>query len=229
MRDELEEWRQEMAQPLQLDILLQTVRQHGARTKDGQAGSHTACLLLTRLRLALVPQAGNSLMREAVGATPEEPSLVLLERWHLQYAPPPTPPGQIAWPGFYKRHMVLLRAIVGYLRLLPSHRLAQSLAKLRGDAPSLEYRLTVPSTTCAAIAAPSGEFPPSLPGEFPPSLEHSPRSYSFTPPDGMHGKLIVTVCYRPEACFRRHAHIHIYTYAYMHRWRVGAAFRRHMV
>ena len=168
-------------------------------------------------------------MREAVGATPEEPSLVLLERWHLQYAPPPTPPGQIAWPGFYKRHMVLLRAIVGYLRLLPSHRLAQSLAKLRGDAPSLEYRLTVPSTTCAAIAAPSGEFPPSLPGEFPPSLEHSPRSYSFTPPDGMHGKLIVTVCYRPEACFRRHAHIHIYTYAYMHRWRVGAAFRRHMV
>ena len=130
-------------------------------------------------------------MREAVGATPEEPSLVLLERWHLQYAPPPTPPGQIAWPGFYKRHMVLLRAIVGYLRLLPSHRLAQSLAKLRGDAPSLEYRLTVPSTTCAAIAAPSGEFPPSLPGEFPPSLEHSPRSYSFTPPDGMHGMRVV--------------------------------------
>ena len=58
MRDELEEWRQEMAQPLQLDILLQTVRQHGARTKDGQAGSHTACLLLTRLRLALGSTGG---------------------------------------------------------------------------------------------------------------------------------------------------------------------------
>ena len=63
MRDELEEWRQEMAQPLQLDILLQTVRQHGARTKDGQAGSHTACLLLTRLRLALLRTGGLSKMR----------------------------------------------------------------------------------------------------------------------------------------------------------------------
>ena len=63
-------------------------------------------------------------MREAVGATAEEPSLVLLERWHLQYAPPPTPPGQIAWPGFYKRHMVLLRSILGQLRMMPSHRSA---------------------------------------------------------------------------------------------------------
>ena len=145
-------------------------------------------------------------MREAVGATAEEPSLVLLERWHLQYAPPPTPPGQIAWPGFYKRHMVLLRAIVGYLRLLPSHRLAHSLTKLRGDAPSLEYRLTVPSAPPPPPgSAPHSEAAPPLRGEFPPSLEHSPRSYSFTPPDGMHGKLIVSVFYRAEHYFRRRA------------------------
>ena len=201
VRDELEEWRQEMAQPLQLDILLQTVRRTTLEPRTSRQGSTPPATHTPEPRLG---QAGNSLMREAVGATAEEPSLVLLERWHLQYAPPPTPPGQIAWPGFYKRHMVLLRAIVGYLRLLPSHRLAQSLAKLRGDAPSLEYRLTVPS-------APGLPPPPpgsAAPGDFPPSLEHSPRSYSFTPPDGMHGKLIVSVCYRPEACFRRHAHIH---------------------
>ena len=110
-------------------------------------------------------------MRVAVGATAEEPSLVLLERWHLQYAPPPTPPGQIAWPSFNKRHMVLLRAIVGYLRLLPSHRLAHSLTKLRGDAPSLEYRLTVPSA------------PPPPPGSTPPSsTPHSEAAPPLRPP-----------------------------------------------
>ena len=42
VRDELEEWRQEMVQPLQLDILLQTVR-HRARTEEEQAGPRTAC------------------------------------------------------------------------------------------------------------------------------------------------------------------------------------------
>ena len=42
VRDELEEWRQDMAQPLQLDIMLQTVR-HRARTKEEQAGPRTAC------------------------------------------------------------------------------------------------------------------------------------------------------------------------------------------
>ena len=63
-------------------------------------------------------------MREAVGATAGEPSVVLLERWHLQYAPLPTPPAQVAWPGFYKRHMVLLRSILGQLRMMPSHRSA---------------------------------------------------------------------------------------------------------
>ena len=185
MRDELEEWRQEMAQPLQLDILLQTVRRTTLEPRTSRQGSTPPATHTPEPRLG---QAGNSLMREAVGATAEEPSLVLLERWHLQYAPPPTPPGQIAWPGFYKRHMVLLRAIVGYLRLLPSHRLAQSLAKLRGDAPSLEYRLTVPSAPGLPPPPPPGS---TAPGDFPPSLEHSPRSYSFTPPDGMHGTRIV--------------------------------------
>ena len=42
VRDELEEWRQDMAQPLQLDIMLQTVR-HRARTEEEQAGPRTAC------------------------------------------------------------------------------------------------------------------------------------------------------------------------------------------
>ena len=42
VRDELEEWRQDMAQPLQLDILLQTVR-HRARTEEEQAGPRTGC------------------------------------------------------------------------------------------------------------------------------------------------------------------------------------------
>ena len=42
VRDELEEWRQDMAQPLQLDIMLQTVRHH-ARTEEKQAGPRTAC------------------------------------------------------------------------------------------------------------------------------------------------------------------------------------------
>jgi hypothetical protein len=207
VRDELEEWRQEMVQPLQLDILLQTVRRTALEPRAGRQGRTPPA---THTCTPRVRQAGNALMREAVGATAEEPRLVLLERWHLQYAPPPTPPGQIAWPGFYKRHMVLLRAIVGYLRLLPSHRLALSLSKLRGDAPSLEYRLTVPSgpSPSAPTSAPSAPPPPPPPGcaappaEFPPSLEHSPRSYSFTPPDGIHGKLIVSVFYRPEACFR---------------------------
>ena len=92
VRDELEGWRQDIAQPLHLDIYLET--------------------------------AANSLMREAVGATAGEPSVVLLERWHVQYAPLPTPPAQVAWPGFYKRHMVLLRSILGQLRMMPSHRSA---------------------------------------------------------------------------------------------------------
>ena len=42
VRDELEEWRQDMAQPLQLDIMLQTVR-HRARTEEEQAGPRTGC------------------------------------------------------------------------------------------------------------------------------------------------------------------------------------------
>ena len=163
MRDELEDWRQEIAQPLQLDIFLDT--------------------------------AANSLMRDAVGATADEPSLVLLERWHLQYAPPPAPPAAIAWPGFYKRHMVLLRAILGYLRLMPAHRLAHSLAKLKGDAPSLAYRLSVPSAPPPPPGTEPVEFPPALPT----------RAVSFTPPDGQHGKLIVSVFYRPDESFRRHA------------------------
>lgn len=42
VRDELEQWRQDMAQPLQLDIMLQTVS-HCARTKEEQAGPRSAC------------------------------------------------------------------------------------------------------------------------------------------------------------------------------------------
>ena len=161
MRDELEGWRQDTAQPLQLDIFLET--------------------------------AANSLIRDAVGATADEPSMVLLERWHLQYASVSTPPSQISWPGFYKRHMVLLRSILTYLRLMPSHRLAHSLAKLGTGGPSLQYRLSVPS---------SAPQPSSTAPDFPYAL--ATRSFSFTPPDGLHGKLLISVLYRPDAGFGRH-------------------------
>jgi hypothetical protein len=79
---------------------------------------------------------GSGPMREFVGASESEPTIVLLERWRMQYVPCAEPLGQCAWDPsrFYKRFCVLIRSIVAQLRLLPAQRLAMSLSKLRGGA-----------------------------------------------------------------------------------------------
>ena len=98
--------------------------------------------------------AGSSLMRESLGASEGEPPVILLERWRFQYVPCSEPLSNVAWDRFYKRFMVLMRAIVSQLRLLPAHRLASSLSKLRGGA-LLGHALSLPGPDNGRPSGPS--------------------------------------------------------------------------
>jgi len=163
LREELTGWRQQISQPLRLDIFVDT--------------------------------GDSALLREAVGAQAHERGTVLLERWWLRYEPAAAEPRGIGWPAFYKRFMVLLRALIGFLPLMPAHRLAASLAKLRGtdalrgSAALLGYRIAVAPTL-------DGQEP-----AFPASP--APRQYMFAPPDAQHGRLSLSVAYRCPSLFSR--------------------------
>ena len=113
---------------------------------------------------------------------------MLLERWRLRYEPLGTTPSAISWPAFYKRFMVLLRSLLAQLRLLPSHRLVSSLAKLRGASGSspIQYALSLPRSP-ATQPAPAGL-----------GFAAGAQQFSFPAPDGAHGKLDLGVLYRPS-------------------------------
>jgi hypothetical protein len=174
LREELSGWRQQVSQPLRLDIFVDT--------------------------------GDSALLREAVGAQAHERGTVLLERWWLRYEPPAAQPRGIGWPGFYKRFMVLLRALIGFLSLMPAHRLAASLAKLRGtdalrgSAALLGYRIAVRrlSDHPAPPSPPARPRPhrhprraqvaPTLDGQEPAfPASPPPKQYTFAPPDLSHG------------------------------------------
>lgn len=144
----------------------------------------------------------------------------MLERWRLAYEPHTANPSGIAWPSFYKRFIVLLRALTGYLRLMPAHRLAVSLARLAPTtAPLIQFRISVghaPARPAAAhrvdaaasgaddaeaaeLAAAAAAAEPPL--AFPRDL--APRQHAFSPPDTSHGKLRFSVAYRPPGLFGR--------------------------
>ena len=72
LHDQLEPWRADISQPLQLDIFVDTSQ---------LPPSH--------------PLLG------VLDAAPSSP-VVLLERWRLAYEPQSAPPTNISWPGFYK-------------------------------------------------------------------------------------------------------------------------------
>ena len=122
----------------------------------------------------------------------EEPTTVLLERWRLRYEPHNAAHSSISWPTFYKRFMVLLRSLLAQLRLLPSHRLATSLAKLRGTGgvSPLQYAISLPRSP-ATQPAPAGL-----------GFAAGAQQFSFPVPDGAHGKLDLGVLYRPSMAGR---------------------------
>ena len=161
VHDELEAWRRDISQPLQLDIF--------------------------------VDATDEPMMRGALGMHAEEPTRVLLERWRLHYDPHDAPATQVALKPIYKRFMVLLRALLAQLRLLPTYRLASSLAKLRGSHAGslLQYAITLPRSEAGIAAARSRGFAAGA------------RQYSFPPPDTKekHGKLEIELLYRPETLF----------------------------
>eukprot|EP00900_Chrysochromulina_parva_P001449 jgi/Chrpa1/11304/Chrysochromulina_OHIO_Genome00003988-RA len=161
VHDELEAWRRDISQPLQLDIF--------------------------------VDATDEPMMRGALGMHAEEPTRVLLERWRLHYDPHDAPATQVALKPIYKRFMVLLRALLAQLRLLPTYRLASSLAKLRGSHAGslLQYDITLPRSEAGIAAARSRGFAAGA------------RQYSFPPPDTKekHGKLEIELLYRPETLF----------------------------
>ncbi|KAL3931827.1 MAG: hypothetical protein SGPRY_000966, partial [Prymnesium sp.] len=159
MREGLHAWRQDMSQPLQLDLFVDTT--------------------------------GSSLMRDSVGASESEPALILLERWRFQYVHFSEHLGNLAWDRFYKRFMVLMRSIVSQLRLLPAHRFASSLSKLRGGA-LVNHTLSLPMSR-ASLSSPSLDF------------AVRPKQFCFPPPDMNHGQLDISVAYRPDNHFRREA------------------------
>uniref|UniRef100_A0A7S4BF18 Autophagy-related protein 13 N-terminal domain-containing protein n=1 Tax=Chrysotila carterae TaxID=13221 RepID=A0A7S4BF18_CHRCT len=138
--------------------------------------------LSTPLQLQIfIDSTASPLIREAVSAQSHEPSLVLLESWLLRYEPSGAKPEGIQWAGFFKRFLVLFRALAAYLRLMPAHRFAASLAKLRA-APVLGYRISL--------------FSDSQLG-FPESPPH--KAFEFAPPDMHHGKMYISVAYRAES------------------------------
>ena len=161
VHDELEAWRRDISQPLQLDIF--------------------------------VDATDEPMMRGALGMHAEEPTRVLLERWRLHYDPHDAPATQIALKPIYKRFMVLLRALLAQLRLLPTYRLASSLAKLRGSHAGslLQYAITLPRSEAGIAAARSRGFAAGA------------KQYSFPSPDTKekHGKLEIELLYRPETLF----------------------------
>ena len=149
------------------------------------------------LQLDIFIDTSSSAVRAAVGAQPNEPHLVLLERWTLRYEPAPHAPEAIGWPTFYKRFMVLLRSLAAFLRLMPAHRLASSLGRLghASDAPALGFRVCIGRSSEASPEAAPLDFAAGV----------SPQQHAFSPPDSTHGKLRIAVSYRPPSLFTRTA------------------------
>jgi len=154
------------------------------------------------LQLDIFIDTSSSAVRAAVGAQPNEPHLVLLERWTLRYEPAPHAPEAIGWPTFYKRFMVLLRSLAAFLRLMPAHRLASSLGRLghASDAPALGFRVCIGGPHGGRSSEAS---PEAAPLDFAAGV--SPQQHAFSPPDSTHGKLRIAVSYRPPSLFTRTA------------------------
>ena len=91
--------------------------------------------------------------------------------------------------------MVLLRALLAHLRLLPAHRVATLLADGPTRSPALAYRLTLPGKHGAA-AAEAGGAALGFAGA-------PPQTFGFAPPDAQHGRLLVTVEHRAIRAPRR--------------------------
>ena len=83
---------------------------------------------------------------------------MLLERWRIKYEPNGAPSSKATtigttWPAFYKRFMVLLRALLAQLHLLPSHRLVTNLFKLRSTSTPIQYAISLPRSQMTARAS----------------------------------------------------------------------------